>query len=323
MTYPTISDFVTAVRNAAGRFAKLEVKPVVDDNGNPVFVAGNFAAVFKATVAPGDQLVAIKMFTRDLPQLQRRQQMVVDLVERLGARHLVDIGFMPDEIFVTSMIASGNEFPVVLMPWIEGETMGSAVKRLCHKLHGKGLAALTRAWASICLDMLGKGIAHGDLKHDNVLVTPQGQLRLIDYDSFFAPPLKGLPSVLLGGNSFQHPRRDSRHFDATLDHFSMLVFALSLRALTLDTGLYETYNTGENFILSREDFVARAPTALTGRLLESSDSLVRKWTDLLLKIPRSGSIAVPGMKQVLRDAQQVTEEPVSGRQGGAFSFLGR
>ncbi len=58
-------------------------------------------------------------------------------------------------------------------------------------------ATLSRAWANMCLELLSMGIAHGDLKHDNVLVTPDGKLRLIDYDSMFTPHLRGLKSVLL------------------------------------------------------------------------------------------------------------------------------
>lgn len=317
MTFPIINDYRNAMQNAAKRFSSLQVKPVLDAKGEPIFMAGNFAAVFKATVAPGDQMVAIKLFTRDLPQLEQRQRAVAQTVERLGARYLIDIGYMADEIFVHSKIAGDGEFPLVVMPWTEGQTLGSVVEKLCNKQHTRGLAALTKAWANLCLGMLSNGIAHGDLKHDNVLVTPEGQLRLIDYDSMYVPQLRGLKSVLLGGASYQHPGRNTSHFNASQDEFSILVIALSLRALTIDPTLYEPFNTGENLILIHDDFVSPMPTVLLERLLNSPDALVRNWTALLMKCAASDSIQVPRLKRILQDARKATAEPTGRARPGA------
>lgn len=320
MTFPIINDYVTAVRNAGNRFATLDINPVFDENGNPVFLAGNFAAVFKATVSDAEHPVAVKVFIRDLPDLARRQRMVARITEQVKASYFISLGFLPDELFVTSTIAENKGYPVVLMPWAEGDTLGAVIARVCERDRRKGLAALTRSWAAMSLDLLNRNIAHGDLKHDNVLVTPNGRLRLIDYDSFYAAPLRGLRSVLLGGASYQHPRRDIRHFDANLDHFSMLVVALSLRALTIEPGLHEIYHTGENIIFTRDDFISPHPTELVVRLLESPDALVRSWAALLVKVCRSASIAVPGIKGVLNDAQGATDAVVTGVRRSSFAF---
>lgn len=165
------------------------------------------------------------------------------------------------------------------------------------------------------------GIAHGDLKHDNMQVAPDGKLRLIDYDSMFTPQLKGLKSVLLGGINYQHPRRGIDHFDNTLDHFSMLAITLSLRVLAIDPGLYQTFNTGENIILGHGDFTAGARSQLFAHLLKPPDAMVRDWSKLLIKVFRSNSIAVPGLKRVLLDARKPIDASLAGdrdhRLGGA------
>ncbi|OEJ64950.1 protein kinase domain-containing protein [Magnetovibrio blakemorei] len=309
MTFPIINDYRHAIKNAANRFANLRVKPILDAHGEPVFMAGNFAAVFKARVAPGDQMVAIKLFTRDLPQLEMRQTSIAKTIERLGARYLIDVGYMPREIYVSSKIAGDAEYPLVVMPWTEGLSMGNVVEKMCATQNKKGLFALSKAWSNLCLSMLSSGIAHGDLKHDNVLITLDGQLRLIDYDSMYVPQLKGLKSVLMGGASYQHPRRNTNHFDATQDHFSILVIALSLRALTLDPSLYEVFNTGENIILSHDDFASNMQTALIQRLLASPDPLLRSWTSLLLRVAASNSIQVPRLTRILKDARKAPAEP--------------
>ena len=47
MTYPLISEYVEAVRNAEDNFDKLRnLRPVTDDNGNPLMTNGNFSVVF-------------------------------------------------------------------------------------------------------------------------------------------------------------------------------------------------------------------------------------------------------------------------------------
>jgi serine/threonine protein kinase len=303
MTFPIISDYKTALKNSANRFASLGIIPKLDDSGEPVFMAGNFAVVFKASVGDENEEIAVKCFTRDLPNLEERHRAIAETVTKAGASHFIDISFFPDEIFVTSTIAPSDDYPVVTMPWIEGDSLGAVVARLCAKEHEAGLAALGRAWANLCLQLLNAGIAHGDLKHDNVLVTPDGQFKLIDYDSMYVAPLKNLDSIVLGGASYQHPGRTTEHFNKTLDHFSMLVVLLSLRALSQAPELFETYNTGENLILTHDDFISGGRSALLKTLRESPDAPVRNLTGVLIKACQSKSIVVPGMVKILKSAR--------------------
>ena len=304
MTFPIIGDYKTALANAGKRFSTLDVTPLLDANQEPVFIAGNFAAVFKATMGETNESVAIKCFTRDLPDLAERHRAIVQTIERPGIGAFVKIDYIPDEIFVTSLIAPTGDYPVVMMPWIEGNSLGAVVAKFCAAGNQKVLIALARAWANLCHQLLSAGIAHGDLKHDNVLVTADGKFKLIDYDSMFAPSLKKLRSVVLGGASYQHPGRTTEHFDATLDHFSMLVILLSLRALGADPSLYEAYHTGENIILTRDDFVSGGRSEALQRLRKSPDPQVRDWTAHLIRVAQSDSIAVPGLARMMDNARR-------------------
>ena len=325
MTLPLIADYKTAIANAKARFATLKVVALLDAQRHPQFLAGNFAGVFKVRDESG-ALVAVKCFTRDMPDLERRYRALSKFIKTAKPAYMVDLEYLPAELFVTSSIATSGDYPVVTMPWLEGSTIGAATETLCRRDNRKALAALTRAWAKLCFDLLQRGIAHGDLKHDNVIITPDSKLKLIDYDSMYLPELKGLPATLLGGINYQHPLRNASHFDETVDHFSILVMLLSLRALTFEPGLLETYDNGENLIFSRDDFQRPDSSQLIGRLLKSPDYYVREWTGLLMRSCNSRSIKVPGLKEIIVTASKLDETAKEGRVmqplKPLFGFLG-
>lgn len=311
MTFPILNDYKAAINNAKARFATLDFAPQLDTRRNPLFLAGNFAGVFKVA-RPDGTPIALKCFIRDIPDLERRYLAVARFVKAAGSPYFIELDYHPAEVYVSSAIAGSGEFPVVTMPWVAGRTISSLVQVLCERDNRRALAGLTRAWARLCLDLLGRGVAHGDLKHDNVLITAEGRLKLIDYDSMFLPELRGLPSPLLGGVNFQSPARTARHYDAAIDHFSMLVMLLSLRALTFDPSLMAEYHNGENLILTQQDFITPAASPLLQRLLGSDDFFIADWTARLSHACRDGAVTVPRLQAILKAALRLDVGPEAG-----------
>lgn len=320
MTFPLIADYKTAVANPKGRFATLEILPLRDARRKPIVLAGNFAGVFKVKDGTGTTL-ALKCFTRAISDLAKRYPAVAEFIRTAQSPYLVPLTYLPDELFVTSSIAPHKDYPVVTMPWIEGRSLGTLVETLCTADRRSALAGLTIAWARLCLDLLRRRIAHGDLKHDNIFVTPEGTLKLVDYDSIFLPKFKGFPSPILGGINFQHPLRDVRHFDETIDHFSMLVILLSLRALTFEPELFARYHNGENLIFGRQDFLAPERSILMRQLQSSPDVYVRDWAERVVISSRSQTINIPGLAAILKTATTLGATPAKTRQRGLFGFF--
>ena len=312
MTFPILNDYKAAMVNAKARFASLDFVPQLDNRRNPVFLAGNFAGVFKVD-RPDGTTMAVKCFTRDLPHLEKRYRLLASFIKQAGSPYFIPLDYHPAEVFITSAIAGSGEFPVVTMPWVAGRNLSTVAKALCDKDNRPALAGLTRAWARLCLDLLGRGVAHGDLKHDNVLITSEGRLLLSDYDSMFLPQFKGMPSPLLGGVNFQHPARNERHFDAEVDHFSMLVMLLSLRALVFAPDLLGQYDNGENLIFCRDDFVDPTASFLIKRLLDSEDFFVIDWTRRLVRACQGGSLKLQGLGAILRAALKLDNSPADPR----------
>jgi hypothetical protein len=82
-----------------------------------------------------------------------------------------------------------------------------------------------------------------------------GQMKLIDYDGMCVPSLANR-YVMEGGHlNYQHPAR-SLHFDLNLDAFSALVILTALTALSLQPGLWNEFNHGNNLLFHESDFKA-------------------------------------------------------------------
>ena len=128
-------------------------------------------------------------------------------------------------------------------------------------------------------ELRGAGIAHGDLQHANVLVTPRGYLKLVGYDGMCVPALRGRPNLETGLAPYQHPQRNEHtRLSANLDHFSALVIYVALRALAASPSLWSRYieQSGYDKLLFRsEDFRDPDQSALYRDLLRSPDAAVR------------------------------------------------
>ena len=66
MNYPLISEYIEAIKAAEDNFEQLKnLRPVLDENGEPVFSSGNFAVVFKMKDEQSGKSYAVKCFTKE------------------------------------------------------------------------------------------------------------------------------------------------------------------------------------------------------------------------------------------------------------------
>ena len=89
-----------------------------------------------------------------------------------------------------SQSTNDEEFPVVLMDWVEGETLDRYIQSHLDEPNALRLLAFqfSHAWLR---GSLSQPFAHGDLKPDNILVRSDGTLTLVDYDGMFVPAMEG------------------------------------------------------------------------------------------------------------------------------------
>ena len=160
--------------------------------------------------------------------------------------------YLEKELFVDSN-CEDEEFPVLLMDWIEGETMETYVADNYTDTHA--MAMLCYRFCKMAAWLRSQSFAHGDIKPDNIMVRPDGTLTLVDYDGMFVPAMKGHKSPTIGTKDFSHPLRTIDDFDETIDDFALASIALSLKAISLDPSLLQTYGASDRLLFSAADFL--------------------------------------------------------------------
>ena len=253
MTYPLISEYVEAVRNAEDNFDKLRnLRPVTDDNGTPVMTGGNFAVVFKMRDEKNDKLYAVKCFLKDQPNRAENYRMIAEELEFVSSSFLTKFQYLDNELFVDSANADGEEFPVLLMDWVEGTNLDQYIRQHLHDSYQ--LHLLAYQFSRLALWLMPQPFAHGDLKPDNIMVREDGTLVLIDYDGMFVPAMKGQKAREMGSPDFRHPARTEDTFNEHIDDFSLASILLSLRVIAEEPALLEKYGAADRLLFSEKDY---------------------------------------------------------------------
>lgn len=252
MQYPLISEYVKAIQDAGDNLDKLSyLTPVLDDHGEPYRSSGAFAVVFKMQDKSTGKYYALKCFTEEQEGRADAYRQIADELDMVDSPYITSVKYMEKELFVDSQCEE-DEFPVLLMDWVERETMEayiaanyqnqSAMSMLCYRF-GK-MAAWLRT----------QSFSHGDIKPDNIIVRPDGSLTLVDYDGMFVPSMKGSQSPTIGTRDFSHPLRTVDDFDETIDDFSLASIALSLKAISMNSTLLDTYGASDRLLFSEKDY---------------------------------------------------------------------
>ena len=252
MQYPLISEYVKAIQDAGDNLEQLaHLTPVLDDHGEPYRSSGAFAVVFKMLDKSTGKYYALKCFTEEQQGRAEAYRQIADELDLLDSPYITSVKYMEKELFVDSQCEE-DEFPVLLMDWVDGETMEayiaanyrnhSAMSMLCYRF-GK-MAAWLRT----------QSFSHGDIKPDNIIVRPDGSLTLVDYDGMFVPSMKGSQSPTIGTRDFCHPLRTVDDFDETIDDFSLASIALSLKAISMKSTLLDIYGASDRLLFSENDY---------------------------------------------------------------------
>ena len=252
MQYPLISEYVRAIQDASNNLDELaHLVPVQDDHGEPYRSSGAFAVVFKMKDEQTGKCYALKCFTEEQEGRAEAYRQIADELEFVDSSYIISVKYLDKEIFVDSSCEE-DEFPVLLMDWIDGETMETYIAE--NYQDNYAMAMLCYRFCKMAAWLRSQSFAHGDIKPDNIMVRPDGRLTLVDYDGMFVPAMKGQKSPTIGTKDFSHPQRTVEDFDETIDDFALASIALSLKAISLKPSLLDEYGAADRMLFSAEDY---------------------------------------------------------------------
>ena len=252
MQYPLISEYVKAIQDAGDNLDKLSyLTPVLDDHGEPYRSSGAFAVVFKMLDKSTGKYYALKCFTEEQEGRADAYRQIADELDMVDSPYITSVKYMEKELFVDSQCEE-DEFPVLLMDWVEGETMETYISsNYCNQY---AMSMLCYRFGKMAAWLRTQSFAHGDVKPDNIIIRPDGSLSLVDYDGMFVPSMKGCKSPTIGTKDFCHPLRTVDDFNETIDDFSLASIALSLKAISMKSTLLDIYGASDRLLFSENDY---------------------------------------------------------------------
>ena len=270
MQYPLISEYLAAIRDADDNLDKLShLVPVLDKYGEPYRSSGAFAVVFKMKDEQTGKCYALKCFTEEQEGRAEAYRQIAEELEFVYSPYITSVKYLEKELFVDSN-CEDEEFPVLLMDWIEGETMETYIAANYTDTHA--MSMLCYRFCKMAAWLRSQSFAHGDIKPDNIMVRPDGTLTLVDYDGMFVPAMKDQKSPTVGTKDFSHPLRTIDDFDETIDDFALASIALSLKAISLNPSLLNEYGASDRLLFSAADYLdlskSKTFTTLQGLLTD-------------------------------------------------------
>ena len=252
MQYPLISEYVKAIQDGSDNLDKLAyLTPVLDNHGEPYRSSGAFAVVFKMLDKRTGKYYALKCFTEEQEGRADAYRQIADELDMVDSSYITSVKYMEKELFVDSQCEE-DEFPVLLMDWVDGETMEAYIAANNH--NQSAMSMLCYRFGKMAAWLRSQSFAHGDVKPDNIIIRPDGYLTLVDYDGMFVSSMKGCKSPTIGTKDFSHPLRTVDDFDETIDDFSLASIALSLKAISMNSTLLDTFGASDRLLFSEKDY---------------------------------------------------------------------
>jgi len=251
---PTTQEYKIALMIGEDSFRtlqNLEVIPHPSYPNEPWYSTGGLAIVFKIKMK--EKFYALKCFYVETNERQERLEHIANYLQQNPSPYFVNFTYLDNELWVETA-QGGNGYPVILMEWVEGKTLDNYLAEVCKIQDKARLQNLYFQFCNLAWWLQQQPIAHGDLKHDNLIVTPEGKLKLIDYDGMFVPALSGRKASELGSPCYQHPKRDTHFFNKDLDDFSLLILQITLLALQHEPTLFAKHYNGDGILLKDTDY---------------------------------------------------------------------
>ncbi|HJQ24307.1 MAG TPA: protein kinase [Blastocatellia bacterium] len=181
--------------------------------------------------------------------------------------------------------AAGN--PYIVMEYVAGETLAARIERGPLGLHE--ISDIGAQAADALAEAHAAGVVHRDIKASNLMITPRGKVKVLDFGLAKPIPLINRAvsktrltesGVLLGTVNYMSPEQASGRGEVT--HLSD-IFSLGVVLYEMTTGRLPF--EGETYFQTIEAITRRAPTGIKKLRKDMPDALVAVIERMLKKAP--------------------------------------
>jgi hypothetical protein len=244
-------DILTSIKNL-DLFLKVPAlkgaKARINKNGKPFVYVGGFNMVFQLTHE--SKKWAFRVWHVPMGENEER---FLKISKYLSSKKLPYFAeFIYDE---NGILVNGELIDTIRMEWLDAMLFKEYVEK--NLANSSLLVSLADSFLKMCQDLRGNQISHGDLQEGNILVTENGDIKLVDYDSICIPEIEGQKEFVTGLKGYQHPSRfKGGKTSLKADYFSELIIYLSILAIAEKPELWDKYQVKDTHYLlfSETDF---------------------------------------------------------------------
>jgi Leucine-rich repeat (LRR) protein len=234
-------------------------RQVMGANGDPVVYNGKFATIFCLENPENQRKWAVRCFFDRTDEIIYRYQAISQTIRNANLPCLVDINFQ-----TAGALSHKKTYPIAKMPWLDGLTLDAYLEE--NLTNPATLTRLADHFAEVIKMLQSHHIAHANLTTDHIIVSAEGNIRLINYDTMYVPKLKG-KNILQNGHPNYYLSDNTQEFHSRLDTFAGLVIEMGIRALAENPKLWHMRSEKNCVLLTKTDFDKKLNTPLGIQLL--------------------------------------------------------
>ena len=149
-----------------------------------------------------------------------------------GVAKIVPQVFYPKALRVYTFSGVAEYVDVSISRWSAGVALDVVLYR-----GGCDYQALSRAFDCMALKHLKRGVIHGDIKPENIVVTPAGNMVLVDNGDLLKEIEGNYRAKDYGTNLYMHRHRHMRRTDKSTDDYTIALLSTLFAALGYDADL--------------------------------------------------------------------------------------
>ena len=146
----------------------------------------------------GNEKWAFRVWHVPLKDVKNRYISISEHLNKHKLKYFADFSFVGEGLLVNGQLLDTSR-----MKWVDGMLLKDFI---ASNLQDKtSLDTLAEDFLQMNVDLRKCSISHGDLQHDNIIITDTGEIKLVDYDSVCVPEVQGQAELVSGLKGYQHP----------------------------------------------------------------------------------------------------------------------